>query len=60
MLPLERRRDARDDVLREMKNYLPSWHHSADTATNARRSKGDFASSVLSCRQRSTGLRQFS
>jgi len=25
--------------MREMKNYLPSWRHSADTGANARRSK---------------------
>jgi hypothetical protein len=47
--------------MRKMKNYLPSWRHSADTATNARRSKviggrfyDDTFRDVLSHMRRST------
>jgi hypothetical protein len=43
--------------MRKMKNYLPSWRHSADTAANARRSKvigGRFYGGVLSHMRRST------
>jgi hypothetical protein len=37
--PLEHRCDVRDNVMREVKIHLASWHHSADTGANARRSK---------------------